>query len=56
MNNTLVKVSKKDRRIILKGHNRGYSAAEILDRYTLEHEYTVQQIAAIKAHGTMGTY
>lgn len=54
----LISISKKDKKIISKAHARGLSSQKILEKYDekFDYEYTLQQIAAIKAHITMGTY
>ncbi|GEM_PF-6046232 len=54
----LVKVTEKDKRLIAKAYLKNLSSQKILERYDekFDYEYTLMQIAAIKAHITMGTY
>lgn len=50
----LSKVSEKDKCTIQKAHAKGLSSEKILTKYNFT--YTRQQVAAVKAHATMGTY
>ena len=51
--NNVQPITKSEKVAILKLHEQGKAATEIMPKFP---HLTRQQIAAIKAHATMGTY
>jgi len=51
--NNVKQITKSEKTAILKLHEQGKAATEIMPKFP---HLTRQQIAAVKAHATMGTY